>query len=260
MPVEIGSSAGRKMRPRTFMEMQPYIVAYGAGISLFSPIASVYQLCRLNPQVAASNSRMASLAARVFPIQTLLKTIQMNVSTPVKENLNPWAAFAVIGVIQGGVYGQCNIYFSKQLEISKNLSLAGMFRGVLFAATRDTISQGVPFMCSGIVKKNIFEPLLPTAEGDVSQSAEFKRAVKHWGSVLSTSVVSTIASQGVHNCQITMQANQELSYMGTLKTVWERNGVAAFYRGSEARIGLLLTVNILNELLLKPAWSPVPED
>jgi len=29
-----------KMRPRTFLERQPYIVAYGAVISVFSPAAT----------------------------------------------------------------------------------------------------------------------------------------------------------------------------------------------------------------------------
>ena len=35
---------------------------------------------------------MVRLAATIFPVQTLLKAIQMNASTPIKEYLNPWAA------------------------------------------------------------------------------------------------------------------------------------------------------------------------
>ena len=117
---------GRPMRPLTLVEKQPYLFAYGAGISVFSPYASIYQLVKLNPQVVTTNTRMLTLAATVFPIQTLLKAIQMNIGTPVKEVLNPWAAFAVVGILQGGVYGQCNIYFSKQLGIAKNAPRSGL--------------------------------------------------------------------------------------------------------------------------------------
>lgn len=241
------------MRPKTILEKQPYIVAYGAGISVFSPYASIYQMVRLNPQVSVTNARMMSLSARVFPIQTLLKSIQMNVGTKVKEYLNPWAAFAVVGILQGGVYGQCNIYFSQQLGIAKKASLLGLFRGVAFAAGRDTISQGVPFMCSGWVKRHIVEAVFP----DDETTSDTTKSVKQWASVLSTSVVSTYLSQFFQNCQITMQANQELGYAATLKSVFERNGMSVFYKGAEARVGLLIVVNVLNELLLKPAWAGV---
>jgi hypothetical protein len=244
---------GRLMRPKTLLERQPYIVAYGAGISVFSPYASIYQMVRLNPEVVVTNARMMSLAARVFPIQTLLKSIQMNIGTKVKEVLNPWAAFAVVGILQGGVYGQCNIFFSKELGIAKKASLLGMFRGVAFAAGRDTISQGVPFMCSAFVKKHVIEAVFPTDE----HTSDTIKSVKQWASVLSTSVVSTYASQFFQNCQITMQANQELGYAGTLQHVFKRNGMSVFYKGAEARVGLLIVVNVLNELLLKPAWEGV---
>lgn len=244
---------GKLMRPKTLVEKQPYFVAYGAGISVFSPYASLYQLCKLNPEVVTTRPQRLMLAARVFPIQTLLKAIQMNIGTKVKEYVNPWAAFAMVGVLQGGVYGQCNIYFSKQLGIAKNPSLLGLFRGVAFAAGRDTISQGVPFMCSSLTKKYVIEAAFPTDEN----TSENAKLAKQWASVLSTSVLSTYLSQFFQNCQITMQANQQLGYAGTLRSVFERNGVSAFYKGAEARVGLLIVVNVLNELLLKPAWAGV---
>lgn len=244
------------MRPNTLMERQPYIVAYGAGISVFSPLASIYQMAKLNPQVVVTNKRMVFLASRVFAVQTLLKSIQMNIGTEVKGVLNPWAAFAAVGILQGGVYGHCNIFYSKELGISKDLGLKaylGMFRGVAFAASRDTISQGVPFMCSGFVKKHVVEALFPTDE----TTSDAAKSAKQWASVLSTSVVSTYCSQFFQNCQITMQANPDFGYASTLKSVFERNGVSVFYKGAEARVGLLLVVNVLNELLLKPAWAGV---
>lgn len=244
---------GKLMRPKTLLEKQPYFLAYGAAISLFSPYASIYQLCKLNPQVQATNARMLNLSARVFPVQTALKFVQINIGTEVKEYLNPWACFAVVGILQGGVYGQCNIYFSKQLGIAKNPSLKGLFRGVAFAAGRDTVSQGVPFMCSPLMKKYVVEALFP----DDDHTSDFSKSVKQWASVLSTSVISTYGSQFFQNCQISMQANQELGYAGTLKDVFARNGMSVFYKGAEARVGLLLVVNVLNVLLLKPAWEGV---
>lgn len=167
----------------------------------------------------------------------------------------------MVGVLQGGVYGQANIYFCDQLKYGKKLALSGMFRGVAFAACRDMISQGVPFVFSSTVKKIVFDPLFP-ADGSDSAKESFVTpyisSIKHWSSVLFTSVVATILSQGLHNCQVTMQSDASLGYLSTLQRVWKNNGIAAFYRGSEARIGLLLVVNILNEALLKKAWSNVP--
>ena len=61
-----------------------------------------------------------------------------------------------------------------------------------------------------------------------------------------------------YNFPIAMQADQSLGYAATVKSVTQQHGFRTFYRGAEARVGLLLIVNILNELLLKPAWAPVP--
>ena len=72
------------------------------------------------------------------------------------------------------------------------------------------------------------------------------------------SAVGTVLSQGLHNCQIMMQSNQGLSYAGALRSVYEVHGISALYKGAEARMGLLMVVNVLNELLLKPAWEGVP--
>lgn len=185
-------------RKRNFVELQPYMVAYGGIISMVSPLASIYQLSRLNPHIPCSTSQMVKLAAIVFPVQTILKTIQMNISTPVKSNLNVWAAFAVVGVLQGGVYGQCNIYFSKKLGIGKTLSLKGMFRGVGFAGFRDMISQGVPFIFSEYTRKYIFNSILPESKVlPDDTSFNLTEFVRKWGPVLSTSMFATVASQGI---------------------------------------------------------------
>ena len=239
-------------RPRTFAERQPFIFAYGGAISVVSPAATAYQLCRLY-KIKATSSQLFRMSFAIFPHQTALKAIQMNASTPVKEYLNPWAAFAAIGVLQGGVYGQCNVHFSKALQLGKVASLSGVFRGSGFAGIRDSVSQGVPFMCSDSVRRNVFDKMYETNEEDTQINT-----IKHWSSVLSTSVVATYMSQGLHNCQIAMQADQSLGYADAVKTVMRQHGLMGMIKGAEARVGLLLIVNVLNELLLKPAWAPVP--
>jgi hypothetical protein len=45
------------------------------------------------------------------------------------------------GILQGGIYGNCNIFFARQLGISKTADYKGLFRGALFAPPRDMISQ-----------------------------------------------------------------------------------------------------------------------
>ena len=47
----------------------------------------------------------------------------------------------IVGVLQGGIYGNCNIYFAKQLGLAKTANYWGLFRGAAFAACRDMTSQ-----------------------------------------------------------------------------------------------------------------------
>ena len=84
-------------RKRNLYELQPYLFAYSAVISAVSPVATLYQLLRINPELRVPVTRMASLSACIFPIQTILKAAQMNVMSPIKENFNVWAGFGVMG-------------------------------------------------------------------------------------------------------------------------------------------------------------------
>lgn len=90
--------------------------------------------------------------------------------------------------------------------------------------------------------------------------SSFKKACVHWSAILSTSIVATFLSQGFQNCQIHMQSNAHLSYVTTLSDIYKRNGLKFVYKGAEARVGLLLYVNILNEAILKQAWTPVEDE
>jgi hypothetical protein len=182
--------------------------------------------------------------------------------------LNPWSAFFVVGVLQGAIYGYSNIHFSKAWGLGTAAAtaptlaskIAVLFRGSGFAGVRDTISQGTPFMFSGAVHTNVLDQLFPTVLKEDEESPTTLDLVKHWTALVSTSVVATYLSQGLHNCQTMMQTNATVDYAGAVKKVWADHGIAAFYRGAEARVGLLLIINILNELLLKPAWAPIREE
>ncbi len=244
------------LRPRTLPEKQPFLLGYSFGISIFSPSMTAYQLCKVYKK-AVPPTQLARLSAAIVPHQTVLKLLQMNAATPVKEYLNPWAAFAVVGVLQGGVYGQCNVHFARKLELSSTASMSGIFRGAGFAGIRDSLSQGIPFVCSSLTEKYVCDPLwrLLGFDGQSSTGAGVKRAV----SVMGTSIVATVLSQGVHNAQIKMQADQTLTYGRTMSMLWAEHGPSIFYKGASARIGLLLIVNGFNEVLLKKAWEGVED-
>ena len=44
-----------------------------------------------------------------------------------------------------------------------------------------------------------------------------------------------------------MQGNDKLSYINSIKNIWNNHGIKLFWKGAEARVGLLVIVNILNE-------------
>jgi hypothetical protein len=251
-------------RPRTFLEKQPFILTYGTALATVSPALTGYQLCRLY-KIQKPPSQVLRLAFGIFPHQALLLSLQLNASSAIKDVLNPWSAFFVVGVLQGGIYGFSNIHFSKAWNLGTAAAsaptMAGririLFRGSGFGGVRDTISQGTPFMCSSALHTNVLDVLLPTEPKEDDVPPTTLDLVKHWTALFSTSIAATYMSQGLHNCQTTMQTNSSLGYAGAIKKVWADHGYAAFYRGAEARVGLLLIVNVLNELLLKPAWAPV---
>ena len=245
-------------RPRTLSEKQPFLLSYSAGISVFSPCATAWQLCRVyNKKVPLAE--LARMSLVIVPHQCALKLAQMNCATPVKEHLNPWAAFFVVGVLQGGVYGQSNVHFANKLKLNKTpASLKGMFRGAGFAGFRDAMSQGMPFALSVTVEQLIFDPVWRSCGHSDDDGAGGTTSVKRAAAVMSTSVVATYLSQGLHNCQIKMQADQSLSYGATVRVLTAEHGASIMWKGGSARVALLLIVNGLNEVLLKPAWEQVP--
>ena len=241
--------SGGPSRRTKFEAMQPSLLAYAAGISIVSPGLTAYQLTRVFGKPTPP-LQLARMSVGIFPHQVALKWLQMNAATPVKENLNPFCAFFVVGVLQGGVYGQTNVHFSRVLKLSQNASYAGAFRGSLFAGLRDTVSQGLPFVCSAGVQRAVVDPLLASDEG-----SEAGHGVRRALAVFGTSIFATFLSQGAHNCQLRMQADQSLGYGRAVHELWTQHGVRMLYMGASARVALLLLVNSLNELLLKKAWA-----
>lgn len=239
-----------------FEEYLPYayLSAYCFGTSLFTPAACLYNLTKLNPAMRAQLTPVSAmrLATRILPHQTVLKALQIGASTPVKENLSPWAAFSLVGVLQGGLYGHANIFFLKTLKSNKVVSYAGVLRGYGFAGARDAISQGVPFMFSSTVEKKYFSPMFDKLSDDKNSVL---LSVQKWSAVISTSICATYLSQGFHNCQTIMQSEQSLSHFQGARAAWKNNGFSLFYKGAEARVGLMLVINILNDTLLKKAWA-----
>lgn len=72
-------------------------------------------MLRLNPQIKASVRDRVRLAGAVFPGQMFLKCAQVNIATVMKEAVNPWMAFGMMGLLQNVIAAHMNIHFSKQL-------------------------------------------------------------------------------------------------------------------------------------------------
>ena len=87
--------------------------------------------------------------------------------------------------------------------------------------------------------------------------------IKQMSSVIATSIASTYLSHPLHNLQITMQSQPSVGYAEACRILWSKSGTgnpSFLFRGAEARVGLLLVINVFNELLLKPAWAPIEVD
>jgi len=234
-----------------FQSRQGLLFCYSAGISCFSPPANLYMVKKLHGYTQPVN--WFRMCARIYPAQVGLRMVQVNLASPIKDNLNPWAAFAALGVLQGVVYGHANVTFAKALKLEgvHKLSPFGIVRGSGFAATRDLISQGIPFMLSKRFCTHVVDPIL----GEVAESNPFMQGVRHYASVLTLSAISTVVSHGLHNGQQVMQTHQELSYAQALSRLYKDHGIKFLYKGAQARVGLLMVTNVFNELFLKPAWQ-----
>lgn len=215
------------------------IAFYSANITLFSPLSNLYQLCTIHSKPFISNSWRV---IKIYPQQVFLRYLQLHGSMYVKDHISPYLTFGMIGILQGAIYGQASIYLADQLKIVKKVEYKNLFNGMGYAFSRDTISQGIPFLLSDKFKKNIVTPIFPSLSDNSSK----------WLSIGILSIVSTYISHGFHNCQLLMQLHPELNHLSVLKYI--KNDRGLLYRGAESRVALLLITNIFNELYLKEIW------
>lgn len=234
----------------SFIEKQHYMLACGLGMSLFSPYTVVYQLCQLHPHRAVTPYKMLRLSAQLLPVQISIRYFQVNFSAPLKEYLSPWVSFALVGVMQIAVYCHSNMHFSRALGIVNAANQGSALRGIAFGAPRDIFAQAGPFLCSDSVREYIIDRIIPS---EPTYESRFSFA-NQLTAVMASSVASTYITQCLHNCHSTMQKDQSLDYINSMRVCWQRYGMAAFYRGAERRMGVLMAMNTFNELLLKPSW------
>lgn len=205
-------------------EKYKYGFLYTLGLSSITPPLIAYNLNKIYSQPVSPPWITGTF--RMMPAQLAMRIAQLKVSTEIKERTNPWIAFSTIGIIQGFIYGHSITHWAKYMKLPPNTS-PNMFRGILFAASRDTISQGIPFAMSNY----------------------------GLGAVIGSSIISTTLSQGLHNCQSAMQLNNKLSYSMAVKKMFRIHGWKFLYKGVEARLTMMGAINIMNYLFLKKIWK-----
>mmetsp|Transcript_25527 Transcript_25527/g.62095 ORF Transcript_25527/g.62095 Transcript_25527/m.62095 type:complete len:245 (+) Transcript_25527:116-850(+) len=207
--------------------------AYVLTLSSFTPPLILYNLKRLYGDAVRlpSAGTIAKRSAAMMPRHVVFRSAQYVLATEVKQrSSSPWLAFAAIGVTQGLVYGDLAAQWNRLLNITK--TKASPIRGSPFAAARDMISQGVPFL--------------------VGQHVSGAAAVP---AVVGASVASTVLSHGLHNAQTVMQMNPSLGHVAAVRELYATHGVKAMYRGALSRMLLMGVTNALNHLLLRHAWQ-----
>ena len=209
------------------------LLVYGGAVSACSIPIVGDQLCRLYHVPLPSN--VVGTTVALLPYQTLLKTAQVSMCLPMQEWVPAPMMFAAMGVLQGGVYGHTVIHLTKRWKLTTTTpSPTGMFRGAMFAASRDSVSQGLAFSTT--------IPIFDTILGKTPLSRKLD--------VACTAGVATLLSQGFHNAQSLMQSDSTIGYGDTLRKLWSTHGVRAFWMGVEARIVLVVLVNVLNDVFL----------
>lgn len=210
-------------------------------ISIFSPITSLYQTCKLFDKPFMLNLK---LVPRIFLPQIALRYTQTYLSSTCKDVFNPVVAFGIIGILQGGVYGHSNLYFSDKLHISHNIHVRNYFKGPIFAATRDIVSQGIPFYLSpyicGYIHKNIDRKLNTLEELLVLSSL---------------SISTTYLSHPFHCLQTFIQNNPNNTQFNIAYEIINKYKWSLFYKGITGRLVLLLAINVSNHIFLRQLWN-----
>ena len=214
-------------------------------ISLFSPIASLYQTSKLFGQPFHTNLRHIP---PIFLPQIALRYVQTSLSTDCKDTFNPLIAFGLIGILQGGVYGHSNLYFSDKMNISHNKEMRNYFKGPVFAATRDIISQGLPFYLTPLLASYTFHITKQCVSENINQWNEFLIL----GGI---SIISTYLSHPFHCLQIFIQNDPKSTQIDIAEKIIGQYKWTLFYRGITGRLFLLLITNFSNHMFLRHIWN-----
>ena len=229
-------------------------LSHSISMTFFSPLSSLYQITQLynldqkRGLVKLHNSPFVQnikYIPRIFPQQVLLRYGQLHLSTLCKqqEEIPTVVAFGIIGILQGVVYGHSNLYFSKKLNIlNKDIKITKYFRGPAFAASRDIISQGLPYALTEKVSNHLFKN---------KASDPFY----HYGTLFTLSTLSTFLSHPLHCFQVFAQNETGKSHYQIAKQAIKLHRWSLFYKGIEARLILLGLTNFFNDMFLKDVWS-----
>ena len=93
---------------------------------------------------------------------------------------------------------------------------------------RDTISQGVPFMCSKAVQTRLVDPLLSMTPLPNTESSTGEAMCKVTASLLDVGSCD-VCLQFFHNAQIKMQADHSLDYPRAVSTIWREHGAKVLW-------------------------------
>ena len=208
---------------KTFRNHHSKYIAYCGGLSIITPPLVGYNLKSL---YGSTSLPYCWGTLKMFPYQFVLRGGQLALATELKNQTHPLVAFSSIGIFQGIIYGHVNQtwahFFPKIQKMRPN-----MMRGILFAANRDMISQGIPFLMNDY----------------------------GLGAVLATSFFSILLSQGFHNCQTIMQMNRYETYLSTIQNGFSKYKYGLFYKGYFSRVLMMMGVNTLNYLFLRDIWN-----
>jgi hypothetical protein len=220
---------------------------HSAVISLFSPIASLYQTSKLFNQPFRSNLRHVP---SIFLPQIALRYTQTSLSTDCKDTFNPLIAFGLIGILQGGVYGHSNLYFSDKMNISHSMEMRNYFKGPVFAATRDVISQGLPFYLTPLLAPYTFQKSI-TKQYINENSNQWDELAILGG----LSIISTYLSHPFHCLQTFIQNEPKSTQIDVAKKIIGKYKWTLFYKGITGRLFLLLITNFSNHMFLRRLWN-----
>ena len=201
---------------------------YASSLSVVTSLDMLHNMSKLQ-HIYLHPSVIARGTVSMMPTQVMMRFGQIYVSSYITNLTNsPLLGFGSICLTQEVIYNHAMSRWDEIVCKSKNLTQkpkVGSYRGLLFSIPRDMISQGIPYYFS--------TPL----------------------SLLAVSAMATVASQGLHNCQMLMRTDPKLTYRNCLPRAYSFYGKSLFYAGATGRLGLMAVVNVVNACCLNSVYK-----